>query len=203
LFVSSINLSNPALSWMSGYATYISGGAGMLLTAPAARQLVARLYPSSPVAAAVFNPQTTGATATASNKNNPGCGPPPAKRLNDVVLSACAWEAGLPLLHLQHLQPEFDSGMMDAYRVRSSLAEVGSLATVHRVFPAYMHDWLHRDLRRVKYPEEQLSMRARSETAATTTAAADPPAILTAGSIEDEGDFDVLPFAWGPNPIPV
>ena len=94
---------------MDDFSTYVSGGAGILLSAPAATLL-------SP---AVLTPEAS-------------CAPLAKQRLNDVLLSACAWALGVPLVHANQLQPEFDTGSMDDYRVRASVAEIGAVASMHR-----------------------------------------------------------------------
>ena len=116
--------------WMDSFATYVSGGAGMLLSSAAAAVL-------SP---AVLTPG--------------GCGQHvPKARLNDVVLSACAWHHKIPLVHTNLLLPEMARATVDVYRVGASVCEVGAVAAMHRVHPPYLAEWLDRDLVRAKYAD--------------------------------------------------
>jgi hypothetical protein len=106
------------MRWTDRWVTYISGGAGILLPRPAAVDLAGALF----------------------SADCPGAG------LNDVTLGRCAWLRRIPPVHINHMQPELDTAAMDDWRGLASTAELGALASMHRVFPAYMHAWIHRDL---------------------------------------------------------
>ena len=115
------------MRWASDYSTYASGGAGMLLTGSAATML------------------------SRMSLLDDSCGVAPSRRLNDIVLSACAWAAGVALIHSNALLPEMDTVAMTTFRIMASVAQVGSVISIHRVHPPYMHEWIDRDLRRTKY----------------------------------------------------
>jgi hypothetical protein len=87
----------------------VSGGAGMLLSAAAARALAGALY-------------------------TPTC---PFYGLNDLTLSRCAYRLGIPLVHHDGFQPEFDGYIVHDLRGRHSLAELGGYLTAHRLVPTY------------------------------------------------------------------
>lgn len=107
-----------AMRWSAKWTTYASGGAGILLSRAAATILAASLF-------------------------TPAC---PFSGLNDVTIGRCAWLVGIPPVHVNHFQPELDTASMDDWRLLGGTAEMGALAAVHRVFPAYTHTWIQRDL---------------------------------------------------------
>lgn len=108
------------LRFRVGHSSSISGGAGMLLSAAAARAISAAMY-------------------------TPAC---PFTGLNDMSLSRCAHALAIPLLHHDGFQPEFDSYSfaMDVMG-RSSSSELGAAASTHRLMPtsfilAFLRDLL-------------------------------------------------------------
>ena len=117
------------MRWAADWSTMLSGGAGMLLPAGAAAPIAAALYtPTCPL---------TG----------------PRGGLNDVTLALCAWALEIPLVHVNLLQPELALTTLDEWRGNSNMAEVGSVLSVHRVFPDYTHRWLFRDLQLSKWDD--------------------------------------------------
>ena len=121
------------LRWLSDFATYVSGGAGILLPRTAALEVSSALFtPLCPLL-------------------GPGGG------LNDVTVSRCAWALHIPLVHCNLLQTELSLSTADEWRARASMGEIGTVLSAHRVWPDYMARWIARDLAITKWADVRKS----------------------------------------------